>query len=80
MRIRDVFFSWDFIFSTIIVGILIILLPTYISAQFAQDVYSMAITILSIIFSVFFAALAIIISTSEDDFVRFLEDDGIYTA
>lgn len=40
----------------------------------------MGISVLSIIFSVYFAALAIIISASDDDFVYFLEAEGHYTA
>ncbi len=44
-----------------------------------KDFYGTGIGVLSILFSVFFAALAIIISSSDDDFVAFLEEDASYT-
>ncbi|WP_204745135.1 hypothetical protein [Flavobacterium silvisoli] len=41
--------------------------------------YNIAISVLSIIFSLFFAALAIIMSSSDNDFVSFLDEDGTFT-
>lgn len=39
----------------------------------------MGIGVLSIVFSIFFAALAFIISASDDDFVSFIEEKGLFT-
>lgn len=80
MKIKDIIFSWDFILSIIASIALLIILPFWIKNQFAITLYEIGITVLSIVFSVFFAALAIIISSSDDDFVRFLEEEGDYTA
>ncbi|MBR9916049.1 MAG: hypothetical protein GYB32_14750 [Algicola sp.] len=39
----------------------------------------MGINVLSITFSIFFAALAFIMSSSDDEFVRFLEEDNLFS-
>lgn len=80
MKIKDIIISWDFILSLATAIVLWIFLPFWISNQFTITLYEIGISVLSIIFSVFFAALAIIISSSDDDFVRFLEETGDYTA
>ena len=79
MKLRDVFISLDFIFAIIISIIVYFLFPAFIPTKFAQEVYNIGISILSIVFSVYFASLAIIISSSNDDFVSFLEDGGEYS-
>jgi len=80
MKIKDIIISWDFLSALCISIILWIFLPFWINNQFTITLYEIGISVLSIIFSVFFAALAIIISSSDDDFVRFLEETGDYTA
>jgi hypothetical protein len=46
----------------------------------ASAVYSTSISVLAIIFAVFFAALAVIITAPVDDFIRFMEQgDQFYT-
>jgi len=80
MKLKDIFWSWDFVVAfplSLFVGQI---LPYWVSNEFAHDLYGIGISVLSIVFSVYFAALAIIISSSDDDFVRFLEEDGDYTA
>lgn len=79
MGIKDVFKSWDFIGAVILALILCCILPSNISQSFARDMISIAISVLSIIFAVFFAALAIIITSGEDDFIRLLEENNDYT-
>lgn len=79
MKCKDIFLCWDFIFSFTISVLASILFPFQINTCFAKDFYTIAITILSIVFSLFFAALALIITSNEDDFVDFLEEDNIYT-
>ncbi len=78
MKIKDVICCWDFILAIIITILMKFLLNKDIDLKLAIDLYSLAISVLSIIFSVFFAALTVIISTSEDDFVYFLSEDNIY--
>ena len=71
------FISFDFILSAIITAASY-LLPAYLSNSLVKDFSGVAISILSIIFSVYFAAIAIIISSSDDDFIRFLDGKGRY--
>jgi glucan phosphoethanolaminetransferase (alkaline phosphatase superfamily) len=54
--------------------------PYRVNNAFAKDIYGVGISVLSIVFSVYFAALAIIISSSDDSFIMFLEEEGDYTA
>ncbi|HEX8235983.1 MAG TPA: hypothetical protein VF600_08500 [Abditibacteriaceae bacterium] len=79
MKIKDIFLSADFIGAVAIAIALTGLLPTHLDNDFAKDFYSIGISVLSIVFSVFFAALAVIISASDNDFVMFLEEDGSYS-
>lgn len=80
MNIKDIFTCWDFIASLFITLVLYLLSPHQLTGGFLKDFYGIGISVLSIVFSVYFAALAIIISSSDDDFVRFLESEGHYTA
>ena len=80
MRIRDIFTCWDFLVAITISLILWYYLPNQISISFAKDIYYLGVSILSKIFTIYFASLAIIISTSDNDFICFLEEDGHYTA
>lgn len=79
MKLRNIIWSWDFIFSLVAAGLTYLLLPHWVSNEFAKDLYSIGISVLSIVFSVYFAALAIIMSSSDDAFIRFLEEKKQYT-
>lgn len=79
MKIKNLLISWDFILSTIITIITCHLLPYYLPIEFCKSFYGMGISVLSIIFSIFFAALAIIMASSDNDFIRFLEEEGDFT-
>lgn len=46
----------------------------------SSTLLEMGIGVLSIVFSIFFAALAFIISASDDDFVKFIEEEGYFTS
>ncbi len=50
-----------------------------ISSDLVKEITSTAITILSIIFSVFFAALAVMITSGDNEFINFLQRFGAYT-
>lgn len=79
-KIRSILIAPDIIASLLIALLVLILSPDRISNELSRDIYSVGITVLSIVFSVYFAALAIIISSSDDEFVDFLEQKGDYTA
>lgn len=79
MKAKDVLWSWDFILALVLTIATWLMLPHWVRNEFAHDLYGIGISVLSIVFAVFFAALAIIISSSDDDFVRYLEKDGDYT-
>lgn len=55
------------------------LLPEMLPNDLVKDYYNVGISVLSIVFSVFFAALAVIITASDDEFVTFLEVTGDYS-
>jgi hypothetical protein len=78
-NIRNVVISGDFIFSLFASTIALCILPEKIPNDFSRDIYNVGITSLSIIFSVYFAALAIIISSGDNDFIDFFEQEGDYT-
>ncbi len=78
MKIRDIFCCWDFTISIILFMISIILLPASVSNTLSKEIYTVAIMVLSITFPVFFTALAIIITSSDDQFAIFLEKGGYY--
>jgi len=75
MKIKAIFISWDLILSVMIAVLFYLLLPNLIDIAFAKDLYGIGISVLSIVFSVYFAALAIIISSGDNEFVKFLEED-----
>ncbi len=76
--IKSIFISWDFILSVIIVVFLYFFLPQYLQVGFVKEIYGITITVLAIIFSVFFAALSILITAGDNEFVRFLQAEGFY--
>ncbi|MFA5403896.1 MAG: hypothetical protein WC358_03070 [Ignavibacteria bacterium] len=80
MKIKKVIFSYDFIGSIIFAFLIYVFFPNQIDNLFIKDVYTIGISILSIVFSVFFAALAIIISSSDDEFVKFLINKNYYNS
>ncbi len=79
MKPRNILISWD-TGAALVVSIAIwIFTSPRISLAFGKDVYSVAISLLSIVFAVYAAALALIMTSPDDDFVRFLEEDGSFT-
>jgi hypothetical protein len=78
MKIKKIVKSYDFVISVIISLLVYFIFPCWLNNEMLKDIYGIGISVLSIIFSVYFAALAIIISSSDDSFVRFLENEGFY--
>jgi len=76
---KNIVMSGDFIFSFFVSVIVYFVLPEKVPNEFSRDIYNVGITSLSIIFSVYFAALAIIISSGDNDFIDFFEQEGDYT-
>lgn len=72
--------SPDFILALLLALILYLTLPVYIDANFTSSIYNIGITVLSIIFSLFFAALAIIMSSTDNDFILYLEEEKHFTS
>lgn len=72
--IRTYVLSLDFLISIGTTIVTCIILPTYIKTIFAQSFYNSGMTVLSIIFSLFFTALTFIMSSSDNDFILFFEE------
>jgi hypothetical protein len=79
MNLRKVLVSWDFGAAVALLAATAAFAPARVPNVLVKDFYGAAIAVLSILFSVFFAALAIIMSSSDDDFVAFLEEEKGYT-
>lgn len=79
MKISNIILSWDFVISIVLTLVTALILPSYLELEFCKSFYSTGITVLSIIFSIFFAALAIIMASSDNDFIEFLEENGDFT-
>ena len=62
MTWKSIFYALDLWAALLIAVVSGILFPHWIKTDFAKDLYGVAIGVLSIIFSVFFAALAIIMA------------------
>jgi Na+/H+-translocating membrane pyrophosphatase len=81
MRMKEILLSWDIFASLFVFIFAFIFLPCEINGIFAKDIYGIAISVLSTVFPMFFAALAIITSFSDNEFISFLENiNETYTA
>lgn len=78
--VKSILISPDIALSVLVGFIVYILSPDLISNPFCKDIFSVGISILSIVFSVYFAALAFIISASDNDFIKFMEEKKQYTS
>lgn len=80
MRLDKIILSWDFVISIILTLTTAIFMPTLLKISFCISFYNIGITVLSIIFSLFFAALATIMTSSDNEFIEFLEEENDFTA
>lgn len=80
MKPKDIIVSWDFTIALMVGGLTCYYSPEKVFHDVALAFYNTGVSVLSILFSVYFAALAIILSSSSDEFVKFLEKDGSYSA
>jgi hypothetical protein len=79
MKPLDLIFSWDTGAAVILAGLLWWLLPNPMPGEFCKDIYAVGISVLSILFSLWAAALALLMTSPDDEFVRFMEQEGDYT-
>lgn len=80
MKLRDVLVSWDFCLSFVVAAGFGLWLPEKVPNALAKDYYGIGISVLSIVFALFFAALAVVITAGDDEFMLFLESEGDYSA
>lgn len=78
MSAKTIFWSWDFIVAFALSIGAYYFLPNLISDKFSIQLYNIGVSVLSIVFSVFFASLAVIIAAPSDDFVKFFNANGAY--
>lgn len=74
--------SWDIwmaILSTMVVAINFYYYHYDLTFEQAKEILGATTTVLSIIFSVFFAGLAILIAAGDNEFVYFLTESGVYS-
>lgn len=78
-KLRKLFVSKDF-WIAIIVGVLVIAFaPNRIPLYLAKEVLTVSVSVLAIIFSVFFAGVAVIMTAGDNDFITFLQVDRTYS-
>lgn len=75
---KSLFFSWDWLAAFVATLVISFLVPGGVSCLMAKELFSVSTSVLSIIFSVFFAALAVLITAGDNEFIRFLVEDGSY--
>lgn len=78
-KVKMVLWSPDTGIATLVTVIVGICLPQILRADFAVSFYGVGISVLSIVFSLFFAALAIIMASPDNEFIDYLEEGGHYT-
>jgi hypothetical protein len=76
---RVYIYSWDTVLSAVAGLLCFFLLPKWVSNTFCVAIYSTGISVLSIVFSIFFASLSVIMTSSDNEFVKFLEQKRHYS-
>lgn len=71
--------SWDILAAGAVSAAVAALAAQWLPIVLVKDLYGLGTTVLAILFSVFFACLTIIMASSDDEFVKFLEQVGQYT-
>jgi hypothetical protein len=79
MKIRDVILSWDFWCAVGGAVGTYLLLPAHPKTELAKDLYGVGISVLSIVFAVYFAAFAIIMASPDNEFICFMEETGDFS-
>lgn len=79
MNIDNIIRSYDLIVSLILTMLILAFVKSDLPILFVKSAYSTGITVLSIVFSLFFASLAVIMSSGDSDFIKFLEEKNQFT-
>lgn len=77
-KLRSLLLSWDFVLAVVAVVGIAFVVPGGIEYYIAKEIFEISTSVFSIVFSVFFAALATIMTAGDNDFVRFLEEENLY--
>lgn len=78
-KLKTIFMAWDFLAALVGASIYGFLVNMPASAEIVKEITVLAVSTLSIIFSVYFAALAVLITSVDNDFVKFLQQFGAYS-
>ena len=76
--LKRIVYSWDLLLAVALTVAFALVTPTQLISSVAKDISATLVSLLAIIFSVFFAALAVIIAAGDNDFVAFVAEDGTY--
>ncbi|MEE9905520.1 MAG: hypothetical protein K4305_08880 [Chlorobium sp.] len=76
--IESVIKSWDLWVSIFLATFFYFLYQDNINLEKCEKIFEVCIAFLSIIFSVYYAAYAVLVASGDDEFIRFLEEDGSY--
>lgn len=76
--VKTYLLAWDFLAAIACAFAVMVFAPLWIKSDFARDIYNIGISVLAIVFSVFFAAMAIIMSASQDEFMKFLQREDLF--
>lgn len=79
IKLKRILISWDFIGAVMCAALYALLVKSDTSAEILKDVTALAVSTLSIIFSVYFAALAVLITSVDNEFVKFLQRFNAYS-
>jgi hypothetical protein len=73
---KKIVLSWDTIISLVVTAVAWKFIPEDVTNKLALSIYGTAITVLAIIFSIFFASLAVILAFPDNEFIVFIEAPG----
>lgn len=73
-KTKSFIISYDFFISLLVGVVLYLFLPEYLSMKFVLEYYGTIISAIAIIFSLVFASCSILMSSSDDDYINFLNE------
>jgi len=79
MILKTYILSFDTLIALLVFIALAVFLPQVMPVAFAKDLFAVGISVLSIIFGMFFAALAFIMSATDNDLIKIMEEEGYFT-
>ncbi len=79
IRANRIFLSYDFGAFVFVLIAEIFLIPSLLPCEFILSYLVLSTQVLSLMFSVYFAGYAVIASATDDEFIEFLEERGVYS-